>query len=70
MKQILVACIHFYQTYLSLPLRLITGATFSCKFSPTCSEYAVSVIEERGVVKGGAKALGRLISCQPFGQKA
>lgn len=66
MKKIVIAGIRFYQLFVSLPLRLLTGATSTCKFTPTCSEYAVRVIEDRGVIKGGARAVGRLLSCQPF----
>ena len=38
----------------------------SCRFTPTCSEYASDAIEHYGVVRGGLKALARLLRCQPL----
>jgi len=37
-----------------------------CRFRPTCSDYAISAIEEYGVLKGGARALWRVMRCNPF----
>jgi putative membrane protein insertion efficiency factor len=38
----------------------------SCRFTPTCSEYARLAILKHGAGRGGALALGRLIKCHPF----
>jgi uncharacterized protein len=38
----------------------------SCRFSPTCSEYARLAVIERGVLAGGGRALLRLLRCQPL----
>lgn len=38
----------------------------SCRFSPTCSEYARLAILKHGLVRGGALALWRLLRCQPL----
>jgi putative membrane protein insertion efficiency factor len=38
----------------------------SCRYTPTCSEYAMEAIEQFGVVRGGLKAAGRLLRCHPF----
>jgi uncharacterized protein len=38
----------------------------SCRFTPTCSEYASLAIAKHGVVRGGALAVGRLLRCHPF----
>ncbi|MFA5029815.1 MAG: membrane protein insertion efficiency factor YidD [Patescibacteria group bacterium] len=37
-----------------------------CKFQPTCSEYAYQAVEKYGIIKGGLKALGRVLRCNPF----
>lgn len=66
MKSILVMLIRFYQMFISFPLRVLTGSVTSCKFTPTCSEYAVIALREYGAVKGGVKAFWRILSCQPF----
>jgi putative membrane protein insertion efficiency factor len=38
----------------------------SCRFTPTCSEYASDAIEQYGAVRGVMKALKRLLRCHPF----
>lgn len=38
----------------------------SCRFYPTCSEYAVHSFEKYGVIKGGAKAIWRILRCNPY----
>ena len=38
----------------------------SCRFSPTCSEYARLAILKHGPWAGGLLAAGRLMRCQPF----
>lgn len=37
-----------------------------CRFKPTCSEYAIKAVEKYGVIKGGAKALWRVMRCNPW----
>lgn len=37
-----------------------------CRFHPTCSEYAYQAIEKYGIMKGGLKALWRVMRCNPF----
>ena len=38
----------------------------SCRFTPTCSQYALEAITKYGAVKGGWLALKRLLRCNPF----
>ncbi len=61
MKKLFIACIRFYQRNLS-PLKRYNH----CKYTPTCSQYAVEAIEKYGVCKGGALALWRILRCNPF----
>ncbi|MGA9871149.1 MAG: membrane protein insertion efficiency factor YidD [Rhodococcus sp. (in: high G+C Gram-positive bacteria)] len=56
----LIFCIELYRTYVS-PLRLPT-----CRFSPTCSEYAVESLKTHGAVKGSLLAVVRLLKCAPW----
>ena len=39
----------------------------SCRFYPTCSEYALDALEEHGGLIGTAYAIGRVVRCQPWG---
>jgi putative membrane protein insertion efficiency factor len=39
-----------------------------CRFTPTCSEYAVEAVRKRGVIVGTALAVWRVLRCNPFGR--
>lgn len=55
-----ILLIELYRTYVS-PMRLPT-----CRFSPTCSQYAVEALCEYGLVKGGWLTAVRLAKCGPW----
>ena len=38
----------------------------SCRYVPTCSEYAMEAIDRYGVLRGGMMAAWRLLRCHPF----
>jgi putative membrane protein insertion efficiency factor len=38
----------------------------SCRFVPTCSEYAMQAVECHGVLRGALLAGARLLRCHPF----
>ncbi|MHC4138467.1 MAG: membrane protein insertion efficiency factor YidD [Planctomycetota bacterium] len=61
MKYLIVRFIRVYQIILSPISRP------SCRFYPTCSQYAVEAIEKRGIVVGLLKGIWRVIRCNPFG---
>ncbi len=60
MKKILIFPIKLYQRVIS-PL-----LPPSCKYYPTCSNYAVQAIEKHGVFLGSLMALTRILRCNPF----
>lgn len=37
-----------------------------CRFRPTCSEYTIQAIRKYGIIKGGIKAIWRIIRCNPW----
>ncbi len=39
----------------------------SCRYLPTCSDYATEAIKKHGPFKGGWLALKRVLSCHPWG---
>src|ERR1700682_6667155 len=59
-KIVLLWLLHGYKRALS-PLFLP-----SCRYVPTCSEYAAEAIDRYGAVRGSVMALGRLLRCHPF----
>jgi len=38
----------------------------ACRYTPSCSEYAMDAVERHGVAKGLALAVKRVLSCNPF----
>ena len=38
----------------------------ACRYVPTCSEYAMEAVERYGALRGGLKAVARLLRCHPF----
>jgi len=59
-KSLVLAALRGYKRHVS---PLLPPA---CRYTPTCSEYAVEAVERHGVLKGTALALKRLLSCNPF----
>lgn len=67
-----------YQALRSLPQRMLMGGVRAyrfflkpwlgnaCRFEPTCSQYALTALEQHGALKGGALATGRLLRCHPW----
>ena len=60
MKRVMLWLIRFYQRQInpSLPP--------SCRFTPTCSQYAYEAIARHGALKGGYLAIRRILKCHPF----
>ena len=63
MKTLMLAMIRFYRRYVS-PMRAPC-----CRFTPTCSQYALEAIEKYGALRGGWLAFKRLCRCHPFHRK-
>ncbi|MFC4455853.1 membrane protein insertion efficiency factor YidD [Deinococcus sonorensis] len=59
--RMLVQAVRGYQRQLS-PLKPAP----TCRFTPTCSQYAVEAIERHGAVRGGLLAAWRVARCNPL----
>ena len=60
MKRPALAAIQFYQRFIS-PMLPPT-----CRFYPTCSQYAYEAIAKYGIIKGSRLAIWRILRCNPF----
>jgi len=60
MSKIFILIIKFYKYFIS---PLLGG---NCRFTPTCSEYAIEAIQIHGVIKGTWLGFKRIMRCNPF----
>ncbi len=44
------------------------GSNAACRFTPTCSQYAMDAIRERGAIVGTVLAAKRICRCHPRGE--
>ena len=58
----LIALVRFYQLCIS-PLK----PAGSCRFTPTCSQYALEALRKYGPIKGLYLSIRRILRCHPFG---
>ena len=61
MKHLMIAIARFWQLG---PSRILPP---SCRYSPSCSQYAIEALRKYGAVKGGWLALKRIGRCHPWG---
>ncbi len=60
MKTLLLLLVKFYRSFIS-PM-----FPPSCRYVPTCSEYALIALEKYGAMKGGWLAVKRICRCHPW----
>ena len=63
MRWLLVHGIVLYQFTLG---RLLGG---NCRFTPSCSQYAIDAVNKFGPFRGSWKAVKRIARCHPWGGK-
>ena len=64
MKSLLIGIIKLYRCAISPHFKPC------CRFTPTCSKYAIEAIEKYGACKGGYLAIRRILRCHPFSKKS
>jgi len=57
-----IIIIRFYQVCIS------PFTPSACRFSPTCSSYALEALKKHGLIKGSWLAIKRIASCHPWGK--
>lgn len=64
----LMVVLRLYRTMVSPVLvALFAPMGFGCRFTPTCSEYAMDAVRTHGAMRGTALTVGRLCRCHPWG---
>lgn len=61
LNMVLIGFVKFYKRYIS-PMK----RTPSCKYIPTCSQYAIEALQKYGPLKGSFLAVKRILRCNPF----
>lgn len=61
LRRVYLLPVRFYRRFLS-PLKPVS----SCRFTPTCSRYAVDAVMEWGIIVGTLMAVWRIMRCNPF----
>ena len=65
MKKLIGHLIDVYKNSFSILIKIIFGG--GCRYNPTCSEYAKSAIEKKGLIKGSLLSINRVLRCNPLG---
>jgi hypothetical protein len=65
--RVLTLAIRVYQLAISPAQVFLFGSTGGCRFTPTCSQYAMDAIREHGALAGGWLAVRRICRCHPWG---
>jgi putative membrane protein insertion efficiency factor len=63
----LIGIVRAYQWTLSPAKTFVFGPSGQCRFTPSCSEYALEAISTRGAARGGWLAVKRVCRCHPWG---
>ncbi len=63
----LVFTIRAYRWTISPAQTFLFGPAGGCRFTPTCSQYAMDAIRARGALAGGWLAVKRICRCHPWG---
>ncbi|MEI9864122.1 MAG: membrane protein insertion efficiency factor YidD, partial [Limisphaerales bacterium] len=66
-QHILVSAICAYRWTISPAQVFFFGSTGGCRYTPTCSQYAIESIRTHGSLTGGHLALKRICRCHPWG---
>jgi uncharacterized protein len=64
---VLIFTIRLYRWTVSPLLVFLFGPAGGCRFTPSCSQYAMDAIRSRGVLAGSGLAVRRLCRCHPWG---
>jgi putative membrane protein insertion efficiency factor len=64
---VLIFAIRLYRWTVSPLLVFLFGPTSGCRFTPSCSQYAVDAIRAQGVLAGSGLAIRRICRCHPWG---
>ena len=59
-KTLFIKIIRLYKAFFS------RNSGVHCRFYPSCSDYAIEAIQEKGALRGAFRAFFRILRCNPF----
>ena len=66
-QSLLIALVQLYRWTLSPAKTFLFGPLGQCRFTPSCSQYALEAVRTRGALEGGWLAVRRVCRCHPWG---
>jgi uncharacterized protein len=67
MQPILIFIVRLYRWTLSPAKTFLFGPLAQCRFTPSCSEYALQALQSHGALPGAWLAAKRICRCHPWG---
>jgi putative membrane protein insertion efficiency factor len=66
-QHILIFAVRVYRWTISPVLAFVFGTTAGCRYTPTCSGYALEALRTHGAIRGAWLATRRICRCHPWG---
>jgi uncharacterized protein len=66
-QAVLLLAVRFYRWVLSPLKTVLFGSLGQCRYTPTCSQYALEAITTQGAIRGSWLTARRLCRCHPWG---
>lgn len=67
MKHLCIVLIRIYQWAVAPVKRWFSGGRGSCRYDPSCSQFAIRALQMHGFFKGSSLASFRILRCHPWG---
>jgi putative membrane protein insertion efficiency factor len=67
LQHILIFAVRVYRLVISPAQVFLFGGNAGCRFTPTCSQFAMEAVRERGALTGTFLAAKRICRCHPWG---
>jgi putative membrane protein insertion efficiency factor len=67
LQHILILAVRGYRLTISPAQTFLFGGNAGCRFTPTCSQYALDAVQKHGAISGSVLAAKRICHCHPWG---
>jgi putative membrane protein insertion efficiency factor len=67
LQHFLILAIRAYRLTVSPAQAFLFGGGAGCRFTPTCSAYALDAVAQRGAIAGTFLSVKRICRCHPWG---